>query len=113
MRIPVVLALCIACLGIGAGTCFYFDRIATGNINSELAVTRQSLDAARERSDGIERGLTEARSIAQGSAESVGIAVAEVGKITDRSQRIVVLIGAIKRVAQDLERISSIRIAGE
>jgi hypothetical protein len=100
-------------IAVGAGAIFAYGLAFPGPLAGqldaalvELGDSRLALAAARDRSDKLERGLYEARTIAIDSAKSVGDALVAANSITDRGQRIVKLVDTIRAVIKDLKRVS-------
>lgn len=113
MRFRDGLLFVILGVALGATSCiavdFWHDRdisLRLADALGQLDESRLALDGARDRSAGLERGLYEARTVADASAKSVGLALQSANGIADRGQRIVALVGAIKQVVADLKRIS-------
>lgn len=93
-----------AIMGAGALYIFYADpNIA--QLQRDLGQTRLALDGAIDRSGDLERRIGEAQDLARASAGRVEDAVGKVGRITDTSKRLVVLIEALRGVVGDLRRL--------
>ena len=102
-------------LVVGAGIALGVDRLPSGSLGAELAIVRRNLgsaqlalDAARASSDRLKGELGRAQGLAQDGAGSIEAALASAGRLSDATDRVVVLARAIRDLVASLRAIASL-----
>ena len=105
MQWKLLLVLAIVLCGIFV-TFWAISGAKYADTAKQLEYARRTIDGAGRRSADLERRLGEATDLARSSADRVGQAASDAGRIADRGKRIVALVDAIRAVVISLRAIA-------